>query len=622
LDVAVVAVCLILAAVILWAVGDLLRQLLGASGGPWATSIGLGLAAIVFVGGILNLLHLAYGPVLWSLVGAAALLAAVRIRRFPIIGLGRKSQLETAAAALLIAAVLWFTIHTQLPLKVFNFQDDFEKYFAYPVRMLATGTLASSPLSSLGSETLGGQAFLQGYVLSIWPITYISAVDSIFGLFLLMILAASAGWARLRWLPGAVLGALLVSLINPQSVNISALYLGAALMATAVMFTADDREHGRPSPELLGLVYAALVALKPIFVFFAACHLALCLPSIYAELHTSRKTLLWVARAALSLALGLLPWLALYAPNYLSHGMFTGQPAPAGPRGELNLLSNHTLLYGSSYLDYTALVILAGVVAILGLASWRAASTQTSRRVSLGIFGAAATGVLSYLVLIVYGGPLLSGHETSLRFAVPFVLGTCVVSIVMTPGLASKLPRAFSSVVLPVSTLIAVLAFLPSAIARYRQALTLHSAIAFNPVPRDPSYISYNEYWLSPEAKEYIRGFQDKVPAGEPLLAWINTPFLLDYKRNPIVDVDAAAIGSPWAHVPSGVRYVLWQYKGFGVRTTADYAYQMAGEGARERSIAARALAFGNLLSRLSSNADVIASDDKFVVFRILASAN
>src|SRR5262249_48389116 len=151
------------------------------------------------------------------------------------------------------------------------FQDDLEKYLVHPVRMLATGTLSGSPLSALGSETLGGQAFLHGFVLSAFPLPYVNGVDSVFGLFVLMLIAGAAGWRRFSWPFGAPLAALFVAIVNPLYVNISAIYIGALLIATAVILVADENEDA--SPVLIGLVYAGLVAIKPIYGLFAALHL-------------------------------------------------------------------------------------------------------------------------------------------------------------------------------------------------------------------------------------------------------------------------------------------------------------------------------------------------------------
>jgi hypothetical protein len=87
--------------------------------------------------------------------------------------------------------------------------------------MLATGTLYGSPLSALGSETLGGQAFIHAFILLIAPIQYINGADTIFGLMLLMCLSAAAGWQRFHVIPGALIAPLLIVSINPQLTSLS-----------------------------------------------------------------------------------------------------------------------------------------------------------------------------------------------------------------------------------------------------------------------------------------------------------------------------------------------------------------------------------------------------------------
>jgi hypothetical protein len=118
------------------------------------------------------------------------------------------------------------------------------------VRLLATGTLAGGPLNALGSETLGGLSLLHGMVLSVFPIAYINGVDAVLGLFLVMALGAEAGWRRLA--------PVLIALANPQYVNVSGLYCGAALAGLAILLVAESGERDPPAAAL-GLVYAALV---------------------------------------------------------------------------------------------------------------------------------------------------------------------------------------------------------------------------------------------------------------------------------------------------------------------------------------------------------------------------
>lgn len=186
---------LILGVASLYGWGVAARRFTNAREGGWATTIALGLAALLFAGGLAALARIAYAPALWALALAGLVPCAWRpARRRPVLPAGVSARLELALAALVIAAAAGFAIATQLPPRAFNFHDDFEKYFAFPVRLLATGTLAGAPLNALGAETLGGISLLHGMVLSAFPIRYINGVDAVFGLLLLMALAASAGW--------------------------------------------------------------------------------------------------------------------------------------------------------------------------------------------------------------------------------------------------------------------------------------------------------------------------------------------------------------------------------------------------------------------------------------------
>lgn len=272
------ALILIVAAFILWGVGSAMRRLARAPRGRWSVSIGSGLATLVFAGGILNLAHIAYRPVIWLVVLGAVAVSINEARRsafspMEAIPTGAAARFELALATLVIAGAVLFTIATQLPPREFNYHDDLQKYFAHPVRMLETGTLRGSPLSALGSETLGAQAFLHGLVLSFAPLPYTNGVDAVFGLFVLLLIAAAAAWRRYRWFPGAAQGALLVALINPLYANVSGLYTAALLIAAAVLMVADEREES--SPILLGLLYAVMVAIKPTYAVFAVCHATL-----------------------------------------------------------------------------------------------------------------------------------------------------------------------------------------------------------------------------------------------------------------------------------------------------------------------------------------------------------
>lgn len=609
------ALVLIVVSIVLWGVGAAIQRLAHCTAAPWPISIGVGLAATIAAGGFLNLAHISYRPALWALVGAELVLAVLELRRVRWkFEYDVKEAVEIVSAALAIGVVTLFATITQLTPRTFNSHDDFEKYLAYPVRMLATGALTGSPLSALGSEAFGGQTFLHGLVLSFVPVNYINGVDAVFCLMVLMLLTASAGWRRFSWFPGAAVGPLLIATINPQYVNVSSLYSGALLMACAAMFAGGGAGIAFPSPLALGLIYGSLITLKPSFVIFPACHLAFLLLAAGNE-HTSKAAIRWGGKSLAWTSLFLCPWIVLHVPNYVSRGSLAGAPVPAGLDDTLHLFSPANLFYGATFLDFTAIALAATVVAAAAFVAWRSGIEPRERRAALGTLAGAGSGAICYFVTVAALGRAF-GHAQSLRLAIPFLLGACVTSIVMSPAIASKRkPDLFFYFPL-LACLSICAAFTPSMIARYRQAAQSGSILAFTDLAQSPDYTAYNAYCLSAAARQYIVELQAKVPAGEPLLVWIDTPFLLDYRRNTVVDADTVGLASPWAHVPGSVRYVLWQYQGPEVRRTGDFLKAMQGPGYRERMVAARSLAFAAHLSQAAQNSDVIASDGEFVLFK------
>ena len=108
------------------------------------------------------------------------------------------------------------------------------------------------------------------------------------------------------------------------------------------------------------------------------------------------------------------------------------------------------------------------------------------------------------------------------------------------------------------------------------------------------------------------------------MLVWIDTPFLVDFGRNPIVDLTINGLANPWARIPDDVHYVMWQYRnppefeGFGVRGITDLAEQRDKDpGRQEREFAALGLLFLNRLKQLADSSQMITNDGTIAVFRL-----
>lgn len=595
------------------------RRLASLREGAWPMTIALGFAVWIILGGLLNLLRLAQPPALDALALAGAALAAARLRAS-----GRRALLAAwpprasgerghrLAWYALVAALTGFALATQLKPALYNHHDDFEKYFAHAARMVQTGTLYGSPLNSLGSATLGGQAFLQGIVVAHAPIAYINAGDAVFCLLLTLLLAGGVAIGRPSAAPAAVLGVLATALINPQYVNIGALYSGAALLSALALATADDREHAAdgsgPSPAAVGLIYAALAALKTTFVFFAALHFLFAAAAAASARRPAAELRRVLASAAWGLAF-LAPWLALYAPYYLTASANPPPPMPMPPPADpaTHIFSLRPLFYGATFAQYTFLA-----AAILGLGAAALARRRGSEPARFAaVCGAAVAGYLAMVLAF----RAQFGLEGGLRFAVPLLIAAAALPGVYAAGAPPRGRAAAALLAFAVSA-----GFAPDAARRARRLLDDGSMLAYLP-SKTPQSIerlkAFGAEALDGAFAARVEALQRLVPPGEPLLVWHCAPFLLDFARNPIIDANPSGLMAFRTKVPA-YSYVLWRYGGYGTRQPAYFAAEMKNSRAWGQTYeAARGWELTASLMDSARRSEVLSDDGQTILFRI-----
>lgn len=547
------------AAFMLYGWGWAARRLFRASEASWPVTIASGMAALVFLGGVLNLARLARP---WALGCIAIAGLAIGISRI------RRPEMSVLSRVLIPAMVLIFVILTQVPPRAYNFHDDFQKYFAHPVRMLETGTVFGSPLNDIGLDTLGGQAFLDGFSVAFFPIQYINGVDAALALFLCMMLACEFK---------SILATLSVFVINPQYVNISALYTGSFLMMGAVM---------EESPAILGLFYAALIALKSTFVLFVAVHWLV------------RRNLRSVAFTALFLA----PWILLHAPHYVQ---FLHAAAPIADHGvcpleSFNIFSIAPLDYGGTPLAYTGLMI---SVAICGAILWKTKHATAAACLAM---------LAAYLIMVYVTGPRNAGYDQAIRYFAPFAVAIAPVAFGAASASNRWLVTALAAVCL--------LGFAPSLLTRVEQSIHSGSELAFTWLAPTPEYLEYNREVLSGDVRQRVAAAQAKIPAGEEAVVWINTPFFLDYARNPLADVEpGAGLIAPWSKIPRNARYFIWEYNGYANMDEADYVDAAADGPDYMRRVSAARLSMTRRLRELMQAAPEKLYDDGSIAVFISA---
>jgi hypothetical protein len=590
----------------LYGFGAIARRLIGCPPGTWPMTIAIGLAAWIVIGGVLNLARIAF-PVVIDLtlvtgcVFGATALHGVKGRRYVIVWL------------IIAAAIIGFAAVTQAVPTAFNYADDYQKYFAHVARMVETGTLAGSPLNTLGSETFGGQAFLQALFVAHLPFATINSADAVFCFGLLVLLAGGLAIER----PGLALVAIaamaLILVFDPLYVSVTALYSAATLMFAIVALNADRREYAlggqAPPPAVMGLLYAALVALKPTFGLFIALHAAM---SFATEL-TARQVLAAIKRVAATAAFGLAfvaPWVALYAPLYWQG--FTAptaslSPAPVPSSETINLFATAPFVNGVSFAQYT---LVAAIFLICG------AAVAFARRQVFDADAARFVAIclavpMAYLTMLLVFGPLLAGYGTALRHFLPVLIGTAPAVLILATWLGHGRIAFMLS-------LLVTLSFAPAFLNRCDLLFRTGSMVAFlRSWPSVDALIANSRDMLErPTVRQRMTALQANVPAGEPLLVWIEAPFLLDFARNPIIDADIGGLATPWAKTPP-LSYVMWQYNGPGVRKPRDYDEQMRGPGRRETYLAARGFAYASRLQSLLETSQILANDGSIVVMRI-----
>lgn len=588
----------------------------------------VGMAVLIFFGGILNLFRLAYGWAFDSLVFFGIVLLPISAGNTTFRLSRPQNKNEWAGLILVvlsISAIMMFVIQTQFPPRNFNYHDDFEKYFAHPVRMLQTGTLFGSPLSAIGSETLGGQAVLHGIFLNHFPIAYINGVDAVFGLFLCLLLSVSAGLRCGRILPLNLIGVWAVFFINPQYVNVSACYTAAALMMTAVLVATPampetDRANHLASPLIIGLIYAALVCLKSNFVLFPILHMCFYVAAQIVLGTQSACLSRWVVLTVGATFLSVLPWILLHLPNYLHASFSPNHTAGLPGVNWYKFFSREALFYanGNSFAHYTLLAVSAVFCAGIYVLLRRKGNRNTQNGDLPGVVSSAATVFFAY-VLTVLSGPLLNSYQTNLRYTVPYLIAVVPILFSLTGHLAitkkNFINRAALGVVLLFGAVVLTI-FSASLFDRISRGYRYGTVLAIPSLVKDRAFMAYNEYVLDGGAQSRIQYLQNRVPAGRKIVAWVTAPFYFDYKRNVIYDAEPAGIASPWARMPDA-EYFIAEYKGPAVRLPEQIVDRMKRHpGRHERYIAQKSISFLNVVHHLKKDANILFDDGSIMVFK------
>lgn len=631
---------------------------------PYPFTIILGLACLIFLGGILNLAGIAYPLVLDAIILAGLGYFALNFFkawnwRSPFLkirqSLSKTKIMQFLPSALFIGIVFVFCAYTLSSPEVFNVHDDLEKYINHPIRMLSTGSLSDGHFNALGSETLGGQAFLHGFVAAHWPIGYVNSVDSLFGLALCLLAVSSAALSvRLPvWYTLFVLT--LPVFINPQIVNISASYTASALMLFLFCGTwieLKDRDHS-PSPYphaiCIGFVYSALVALKTSFLLLPLAHFSVLTLGLAIYATRMKEVFSWATRVVVSSIIFLLPWILIYSsrlPAFFSERSYTNTSSLKMDyfRHSVSIINPFSLEplfwgFGANFAYYTLTILLIGFCGIV-LFVFQLPNYPSNKALTATAIAACLTPPLLYGLNIFIISSMLYGPESSLRYLCPVIIAAAPSAMIMAATSVSetnpqlKTKRLFVKkpiFIVAFFSLILLVAFSPSFSERVKQAFTHGSILSFSNWAKDPKYVAYNHYVFSDDAKKKVRTAQQIVPKHESLAAWTSLALYLDYQRNHILDIEPAGLASPWADFPFGqgteagisyfkalgIDYVLWQYRGYAVRSERSILTMAASPYEGLHRIGIRTHQFLKFLINLTKESKILYNDGSIVLLKL-----
>ncbi len=582
-----------------------------------ALTITTGLAAIIMLGGWLTLAGVAYALTLRGVLFLGLILGAIAWwragRRIP--AMPRVGEFVASIPILLVA---WFVARYLTPPVVFNIHDDLERYFAYPVKLLATGTLAPNPLGYLGVDTLGGQALLHGLVLAFLPLEYVGHVDFAF-CFMLCLLLAGYGVKPGRWGILALLAQVVCIAIEPQIVNLSALFSGAVLVAAVTLASGStEATNARSHEVLLGLFYAGLLALKSTFAVYVVIHFIV---MIVAEGLVFRRSPLRRIGPVLWTVAFLLPWVVLHLDLYVaavSHPLPGVAVAPS-PSESVTLFSPQPTLYGSPMAHFTGLALLAFLLAAWAaiMMTWRQ-NLRSPPLVALCVAGVTA-GVV-YFGSVLGLGPLMFGKLTALRYAIAVFLGSFPIILRLPDLMPREAISRRSFFWVGASAVLMFALFLPGLVARTKHAVHYRSPMAYLHRLDQKKYLErfrYHQELFQGSTRERLAKIQNLVPAGESIVVWVMFPFLLDFSRNKVLHTDPYGLGMPWARLPADSRYLLLQTRGPGLRPRSVYEGMKQASGKSDQVAGHRVDAFFRELESDLPRAFTLYRDREFLLVRL-----
>jgi hypothetical protein len=567
---------LILLSLIGW--GSVLNQILfPKQATDWGQRAAWGMAFSVVVGGVLNLLscisratvliYLGLGMTAWaihSLVGRPWRFEST-FSRTPDLSPSKTLLVGTALIVTVLALIQYAgsvsVVRHDSPSGFagavrFNQADDFQAYFVFPEKMLQLGSMGRDPFCARRVESsLGGQSFLDTFVLSVLSAQHLHMLDP--GLALLLIMGLLWGHFKERGTSPTWSLALLLFfvLIDPPTVNIASLYTGTTLflsLCRTFAWKALPTSRFLSRTLIIALLASAICSLKSTFIPACAALLACSFFCYVVGQNSQRDAITETLVNAVLVVAFTLPWMI---SMYQSCGTLL---YPLLGRGYHEAFHWFTVSMGAQlllkHLTDVSFVALSAL-GIVYLASRRRGIN--GREAVLSLLVAAAVG---HVVIT-----LATGEPQNSRYSFPFVLAA--ILILMTEAASRREESGQKKWEASAPLVAGAVAFF--LVGSYWNGSRVLWAECLRGVKQGIDNVPL----VSNQEVAAYKNLQQSVPASEVVLARLEQPFLLDFKRNTVFLVDYA-VASPPPGMPlnqgseplarylnsQSIRYVAYSY--------------------------------------------------------------
>jgi len=510
----------------------------------WGQKAAWGVALSTLIGGILNLTYTISTYTILIYLGAGFFFWLVdSIKSQNLLFLSLKNWIHTSTkdkfilvGILALCFILLFDYASWISANAFNGLDDYNAYFVFPNKMLQLGSMGPDPFSERRMTSLGGQSFLHTFVLVLFAEKNFYIIDP--GIANFIVVGLIFGYVKEKNLSIkiAIFISLFFLLFPAPRLNSTSLIIALALFIS--LFRTLNSRGSQPkrvisNAFIIALTAAAICSLKSNLIP-AACLFLIASYSFYIVKNENKKEAIYelLATAVLGV-LFLLPWMI---SMYQSSGTLLFPLLGKGYHGS----SYGVEYYGASEkeLDFTTFIN-----SFKDLISWE-----------LRIY------FISLLCFSILGFQLQKETERNayLSLLASSWLATSLVAIVLRDGNWKNLYRYTFSFTFALMIISMIISLASTSRAEVRQKLQQSSAPRFIAlfligilsgnmwhgseseiaIWRNNVGFGRRDLALSrvtaKDVEQYAR-LQQAIPAGEKVLARLDTPFLLDFRRNDVL---------------------------------------------------------------------------------------